>query len=267
MKKRLSVVIITWNEFDILNTCLSTLVPIIDFKRDEIILVDNGSIDGTVKKIQKLYPQITIIELQNNIGVAPARNIGIQKAVGTYIMTLDNDTRVLYTKMLGKIIERIFESTSNLGLLGFRLLNPDSSFQRNARRCPNILQPFAARIPYLLKFKLFNKIQSRHFMEDVNFDNETGLMMVDYVLGANQVFRKKIAESLGGYDKRIFFGPADCDFCLRIKDLGLNICLSSEVEIEHDYQRRTRKFNSITIKHIIGFYYLFIKRKRLWNLK
>ena len=267
MKKRLSVIVITWNELGTLRKCLNTLIPTIDFNKDEIILVDNGSEDNTVETIERLYPKINVIGLKKNIGVGPARNVGIKNATGTYIMTLDNDTRVLSTKKLGEVVERIFELTPNLGLLGFRLLNPDGTIQKSTRRYPNILQPFAARIPFLLKFKIFKHIQSNHLMEDVDFEDKNDLIIVDYVLGANQIYRKKHAERLGGYDGNIFYGPEDCDFCLRIKDLGLNTALCSEVKIEHDYKRRTQKFSMITIKHIMGFYYLFLKRRQLWYLQ
>ena len=267
MKKRLSVIVISWNEIDTLCKCLSTLVPTIDFEKDEIILVDNGSKDNTVEKVKKLYPKINVIGLKKNIGVVPARNVGIKNATGTYIMTLDNDTRVLSTKIIGEVVEKIFKSTPNLGLLGFRLLNPDGTIQSSTRRYPNILQPFAARIPFLLKFKIFKHIQSNHLMEDVDSEDKNELTIVDYVLGANQIYRRKDADRLGGYDENIFYGPEDCDFCLRIKDLGLNTALCSEVKIEHDYNRRTQKFSMITIKHIMGFYYLFLKRRELWYLQ
>src|ERR1700704_5264800 len=88
-----SVVIPSWNGKDLLKVCLTSLQKqtIKDF---EIIVVDNGSTDGSVNYIKKEFPKIKDISLSKNTGFAYAVNQGIKVAVGEYIILINNDTEI-----------------------------------------------------------------------------------------------------------------------------------------------------------------------------
>lgn len=263
---RLSIVVITWNGLLHIQECLNSISEVIDYNRDEVVVVDNGSNDGTVEWVQINHPQVRLLELDKNIGVAPARNKGIWLAKGDYIMVLDNDTRYISQISPGDVIESYFREHADVGLFSFILKNPDGTFQRNVRRFPDVLQPFVARISVLRKLAFFNRCHRRHLMDDVNLEEMTVPFDVDYVLGANQIFRKETAVLLGGYDEHMFNGPEDCDFCLRVRRQGLRVQYLPAAEIIHDYQRRTRGFNLKTLKHIYYFYYFFFKNKSLYKI-
>jgi GT2 family glycosyltransferase len=266
MSKRLSVVLITWNEKAKLQTCLRSLMPALDLDRHEVIVVDNGSRDGTDQMVADEFPQVRYFPLERNIGVGPARNRGISLAQGEMIMILDNDTEVLDPDF-PDAIDRAFAEDPKLGLLGFRLENPDGTTQQSTRRFPTVLHPLIARIPLLKDIPVFGRMRARHLMEDVNLDALDEKLTVDYVLGANQIFPKGLAVLLNGYDERIFYGPEDLEFCLRIRDLGLRVKYSNEINIRHEYQRRTRKLSWLLVKFIAAFYWVFWKRRCLFTLK
>lgn len=263
---RLSVVLITWNERELLRTCLETLLPAVDAAKDEIIVVDNGSVDGTDELIQRHYSAVRYLKLPRNIGVGPARNRGIAMARGRYAMTLDNDTRVFGAE-LGHQVESVFTEYPDIGLFSFRLLNEDGTVQRNTRRFPNALQPIVARVGWLRRSAFGRKNLQHHHMDDVDLDAVREPLDVDYVLGANQVFRKETFDRLGGYDERIFFGPEDTDFCLRVHRLKLRVCFVPRISIEHAHRRRTRKLSLLTFKHLAAYYYFFWKERTLWQIK
>lgn len=266
LPKRLSVVLITWNERARLHKCLTSLLPAIDFERHEVLVVDNGSRDGTDEMLASEFPQVRYFPLDRNIGVGPARNRGIALAQGEMIMILDNDTEVLDMDF-PEVIERAFAEDPQLGLLGFRLENPDGTTQRSTRRLPTILHPLIARISLLQKIPIFRRMLERHLMEDVDLDALTERTTVDYVLGANQIFPKALAVRLNCYDEKIFYGPEDMEFCLRVKDAGLKVQYSNEINIRHEYQRRTRKFNRLLLKFITAYFWVFWKRRCLFRLK
>jgi GT2 family glycosyltransferase len=265
MPKRLTVVLITWNERGRLQKCLQSLLPAIDFERHEVLVVDNGSRDGTDEMMASEFPQVRYFPLDHNIGVGPARNRGIALAQGEMIMILDNDTEVLDMDF-PEVIERAFAKDPLLGLLGFRLENPDGTTQRSTRRFPTIIHPFISRISLLQKIPFFRRMLERHLMEDVDLDALRERTRVDYVLGANQIFPKALAIRLNSYDDRIFYGPEDLEFCLRIRDFGLQVKYSNEINIRHEYQRRTRKINWTLVKFIWAFYWVFWKRRCLFKL-
>lgn len=88
-----SVIIPNWNGKHLLKACLDSLIKQ-TVKNFEVIVVDNGSTDGSAGYLRKFYPQDKIIELDKNIGFAPAVNLGIKQALGEYIVLLNNDTKV-----------------------------------------------------------------------------------------------------------------------------------------------------------------------------
>ncbi|MGN6091341.1 MAG: glycosyltransferase family 2 protein [Luteibacter jiangsuensis] len=254
---RLSIVIITWNELGNLERCLRSLLDKVDFSRDEVIVVDNGSTDGSAEFVATL-PQIRYFPLERNFGVGPARNRGLFLARGKYCMTLDNDT-IFLTDDPGSIVEDFFLSHPDAGVVGFELLNIDRSRQDSTRRFPRFYQPIAARVPLSRRLGFVRRELERHLMLDTRFDEGNDPMEVDYVLGANQTFTKDVAALLMGYDDRIFFGPEDAEFCVRTKKLGLRNYYSRRISVIHDYKRRTRKFSKLTLKHLAGFAYMLRK--------
>lgn len=266
MAKKLTVVLITWNERKRLETCLRSLMPAIDFERHEVLVVDNGSQDGTDELVASEFPLVRYFPLDRNLGVGPARNRGLSLAQGEFIMILDNDTEVL-SMDFPDVIEKAFAEDPALGLLGFRLENPDGTTQRSTRRFPTIIHPFIARIGFLQKIPVLGRMLSRHLMEDVDLDALQERTTVDYVLGANQIFPKALAVRLNGYDEKIFYGPEDLEFCLRVRDLGLKVQYSNEINIRHEYQRRTRKLSWLLVKFIVGYFWVFWKRRSLFVLR
>jgi GT2 family glycosyltransferase len=264
---RLSIIVITWNEIVKTRNCLASLVNRIDHKIDEVILVDNGSEDGTEEMVASEFPRVKYLRLSKNIGVGPARNRGMCIANGEYLMTLDNDA-LLHTDDPGCFINSLFKANPEVGLIGFKLINPDGSRQSSARRFPKIYQPLAARLRWTRRFKTLRDEMASHLMKDIDFNNmaPSELIDVDYVLGANQVFSRKLAVKIGGYDENIFFGPEDAEFCLRIKKLGIKVVYSNDIVITHEYQRRTRKLGRLAFKHLQGFFYTFIKHRCFYRL-
>ena len=119
MKVLVSVVILTWNrKDDLLETVAelkeSTYAPI------EIIVVDNGSNDGTQEEINEKFSEVNFIRLEKNVGIA-GYNIGMKKARGEYVVLLDSDS---FPDRSG--IERmvkIFESDSKVGAVAFDVHN------------------------------------------------------------------------------------------------------------------------------------------------
>lgn len=89
----ISVVVLSWNGKEHLEVCLSSLSTQ-SFQDFEIILVDNGSTDGSIDYVRERFPKVRLVPLVTNLGFCAGNNVGIESAQGDLIALLNNDTEV-----------------------------------------------------------------------------------------------------------------------------------------------------------------------------
>ena len=267
MSIRLSVIIITWNSERDVKQCLDSVFESVASYPAEIIVVDNGSTDKTRDLLQSYGERINLILLQKNNGVAVARNIGMQTAKGEYIWILDIDTVVNGDAVAGMI--GYLESNAHCGICSCRLQSESGDIQDSCRRLPypkhkirNILTAKTGKMRFAkslhVKFKKQNEVQFYHeeLISGKPFEAE-------YIIGACQMFRKAILDEVGYLDEKIFYGPEDADFCVRIYKKGYKIVCLPEYHIIHHYNRITNKrlFSRISFLHLKGLVYFYVKHK------
>lgn len=88
---RVSIIIVNWNGIAFLPTCLDSLQRQ-TFQDFEVIIVDNGSTDGSVELLKNHYPWVNLVELADNTGFSGGNNEGLKHASGEYIVVMNNDT-------------------------------------------------------------------------------------------------------------------------------------------------------------------------------
>jgi GT2 family glycosyltransferase len=215
----------------------------------ETIVVDNGSSDDTVAWLKRTHPEVVLIESPRNIG-EHARELGLRRARGEYVMHLDSDA-ALTAGALPAMLAAL-ERNPDWGLIGPRLVYDDGSLQLSCRRFPPFFLPFLRRPPLSWLFG-DSRIVRRHLMLD--FDHER-TRPVQYVIGACHLFRGSLARAAGSYDEKIFWGPSDIDWCIRIRDVGGAVVYLPEATVVHSYRRSTRTLASwLALRHLFGFYY------------
>ena len=116
----ISVIILTLNSIEFIKPCLDS---ILSQKVDaiDLIVVDNGSNDGTAISIKDNYPQVRLIENKSNLGAAKARNQGIEISRGEWILSLDCDV-VLEKDFFHNIISALRDLPSRVGLIQPKIL-------------------------------------------------------------------------------------------------------------------------------------------------
>ncbi|MCX7610559.1 MAG: glycosyltransferase family 2 protein [Ignavibacterium sp.] len=250
-----SIVIISWNMGELLKKCLETIYLYTKNINFEIIVIDNNSEDGTSEMIRTKFPEVVLIKNPKNRGVAPARNQGIERAIGKYIFILDADTELIENSI--KKMFDFMEASPEVGIVGCKLVDKNFNLQHSCKRFPT---PLALIFRRLERFKFIreSKILKHHTMQDWDHND---IREVDYLIGACQFFRKEVIEKIGMYDDKIFYGPEDIDFCLRIWKAGWKVKFYPFTQIIHHEQRITKKkmFSYISIKHFVGIIYLYKK--------
>ena len=204
-----------------------------------------------------------------NLGVSRARNIGLQKAKGEYIWILDIDT--IANKETFDTMLCFIESNKLCGICGSKQASSEGFVQDSCRKLPSVtykiytfLEILFSKVGFLKRFvpriKELNESQFYHSQMQQNTPFE-----VEYIIGANQLIRKKAADETGLLDENIFYGPEDADYCLRMAMHGWKIFYLPQVSIIHEYQRITNKklFSKMTFKHAKALIYFFWKHKRI----
>ncbi len=117
----LSIIIVNWDGMRFLEGCLGSVFAQA-FPSLEVILVDNGSTDGSAGFVKERFPDVTVIENGSNIGFAAANNRGILSSRGKYVLTLNNDT-VLGEGFLAELLRAAAASEEDCGMWAPKILS------------------------------------------------------------------------------------------------------------------------------------------------
>lgn len=253
----LSIVIISWKMRDLLENCLHSIYKFTKGINFEIILIDNNSMDGTSEMIRKDFPDVKLIINPENRGVAPARNQGLAIAKGKYILILDADIE-LFENSINQLFD-FMENNPECGLSGCKLVDSKKNLQFSCKRFPSLKALIYRRLEHYDSIRN-SEVLRYHTMRD--WDHSC-IKEVDYLIGACQFFRREVTEEIGFYDDKIFYGPEDIDFCIRVQKAGWKVFYYSMTSIMHHEQRITKRnlFSAISFKHIKGILYLYWKYK------
>lgn len=225
----------------------------------ETILVDNASTDGTVDWVRAVHPEVRLIELPENIGIA-ARWKALPDVGAPLTMFLDSDAAL--TPGALKALVGAMEAHPSWGLVGPRLEYEDGGHQPSCRRFPPPVLPMLRRPP-LARFFEGSRVVRRHLMVDVDLDRSRPVL---YVLGACMLFRTALGKRAGALD-RYFFGPDDLEWCIRIRDLGGEVVYLPAARVVHSYRRMSaqKPVSGVALRHLrdfAAFQWRYRKRRR-----
>ena len=152
----ISIIIVNWNSRNLLKNCLDSVKKINPNGNYEIIVVDNASMDDSVRMIKNDFPQVVLIENKENFGFAKG-NLGIEASKGKIILFLNSDAEVRDLKTLAKV-EKFFGDHEDVGILGLRLVFPNGVPQASGGEFISVKQLFKHQIlfgdsPVFHKFK------------------------------------------------------------------------------------------------------------------
>ena len=222
-----SVIIVNWNTRDYLDQTLGSLFSYDHGFNIEVIVVDNGSTDGSTKMVRARWPKVNLVVLKENIGFAAANNIGIELSVGEYLLFLNSDTICLPTTILGAIRE--FKEDHSVGCVGMRHLNQDGSFQPSTNAFPTLLNDIL-ELTELSRFKVVQRYLSRDFPWWSDHDQR---MESGWVNGACMMVRRLVIQDVNGFDEDFFAYVEEVDLCFRIHKAGWSVIFTPKAEVIH----------------------------------
>ncbi|MFA4923281.1 MAG: glycosyltransferase family 2 protein [Ignavibacteriaceae bacterium] len=223
----ISIIIVNYNSFQMLKECLDSILKLTTELTYEIIIVDNGSIEGNIRECLFPYQNVRLITNKSNVGFSTANNMGIKIAIGEFVLFLNNDTLFLENS-LKKILHYIKDKNSN-SVIGCRLLNQNRTHQSSVVDKDSISNSFGENF---FLYKLFPRVRmlNKYYF---SYKEPKEPTVVDVVKGAFIFCSKKIVDELNGFDERFFFYAEETDFCLKAKELRYNVIYFPQTEIIH----------------------------------
>jgi GT2 family glycosyltransferase len=213
---RLSICMVSFNCLRVIEDCLDSLARS-EFKDFEVIIVDNGSVDGTLEFLRP-RGDVRLIENGYNAGFTKGTNQGILASSGEYVLWLNTDT-ILEPDSLGALVE-FLDTHPDAGIVGPRVLNPDGSFQPQCKR--GMPTPLAS-LCYALG--LDRRFESNHTMAGylMRYSPETEAAVVAGVSGCCLMARRAVFDQIGPLDEEMFAFGEDLEWCVRAGKAGWGV--------------------------------------------
>lgn len=201
MKPTASVIILNWNGRRFLESCLSSVLRQ-TYRDYEVVLLDNGSNDGSVEFVRERFPEVRVIRSDRNLGFAEGNNRAIKATAGGYIATLNNDTEV-EPGWLQALVEAI-ESTDRVGMCASKVLYADR---------PDLID--SAGIYPGWSGTMWNRWHGER--------DECNISTPIEVFGpcaAAALYRREMLEEIGPFDEAFFAYLEDADLAWRARLAG-----------------------------------------------
>lgn len=241
----ISIIIVSFNTKDLLQKCLESITN--SLKRlpynSEVIVVDNNSHDGSKEIIKNEFPDVIIIENEENLGYSKACNIGIKKSNGKYILLLNSDT-IIFEDTIREMI-KFMEENPKIGVSTCRVELPDGKLDPACHR--GFPTPWASFTYFSGLEKIFSK---NIFFSGYHqtYKDFTKPHEIDACSGAFFLIRKKVTEEVGLLDEDYFMYGEDLDWCYRIKQKGWKLYFNPNVKIIHLKKKSGRSNNDEILK-------------------
>ena len=251
-----TAVVVSWNTRDLLADCLRSLRAHAPAGRTlEVIVVDNGSRDGTGEMVRRGWPEARLIANPENLGYTRANNQAIRASRGRYLLLINADAR-LTPDCLRRLLQRI-DADPRAGAVGPRLVYGDGSWQRwTAGRAPS-LRTAVNYFLFLERLLPGNPAFAGIFLgRDVRAS-----CRVDWVSSACMLVRRSALDEVGLLDERFFVYMDDVDLCRRLRDAGWRVWYCPEAEAIHlGGQSTLRQTGSVSPEALRSFNRYFALR-------
>ena len=253
----LSVIILSYNTKKLLQKCLESVIG--GVRGCELIIVDNGSTDGSVETVRNFIGKyscqflsgteklskkeelrvplirnnscnqtIKLIENRVNLGFAKGNNMGLTQVTGKYILFLNSDTEVFP----GSLAEAVnfMEGHPEVGALTPKTLLASGKMDPDCHR--GFPTPWASITYFLGLEKLFpkSKIFGQYHKFYLNLDENHE---IDAGAGAFMLVPRRVIETVGSWDEKYFFYGEDLDFFYRIKKSGYKVMFYAKPLLKH----------------------------------
>jgi GT2 family glycosyltransferase len=223
---RVCIIVLTWKNYDLTRDCLRSLRQI-DYPNTEVVLVDNGSGDGSAERLASEFTEVRLITNERNLGFPAGNNVAIRDAMvrnPDYFLLLNNDTLVA-PDFLSKLVE-VAESDEKIGIVNPKILyfEPDDRIW------------FAGG--FYKPWWSSGKVRGQN-RRDLGKYNET--REISFITGCACLIKAEVVRKIGLLDEIFFLGFEDLDWTLRAVRAGFRAFYVGSSVIWHKASYDTKK--------------------------
>jgi len=241
---QVTIIVLNWNGRKDTAECIESLERI-TYPNYKVMIVDNGSVDGSAEFVRKNYPRAEVLENGENLGFAEGNNVGIRQALGRgadYVLLLNNDT-VVNPDFLDLLVARA-EGDDQIGVVGPVVYYYDDR---------NLIQSAGARVSF---FTSKQRIDQKNKPDDGSLVDP---IECDYVSGCALLAKREVFEKIGYLNPSYFLYWEETDWCVRAKRAGFKILCIPGARIWHKESASSKKVKGLSL------YYL--TRNRIWFMR
>jgi hypothetical protein len=250
-KMDVSIIVVNWNTKELLLGCLKSIYDTVVSLKSEVIVVDNGSHDGSGEAVKERFPQVKLIQNRENNGFARANNQALAVASGRYILLLNSDA--ILTDSSLKAIISFMDKTPGASVAACQYINRDGSKQNSFDNFPTLATELLNKNLLKILFPKKYPSKKKEYHEPIE---------VDSVIGACMTVRAEAITQVGMLDEDYFFFIEETDWCFRMQQAGWKIYHLPDIKVYH-LQGKSKERNPS--KAWIEYYrssYTFFKKHR-----
>ena len=243
---KLSIVIVNYNVEHFLEQCLFSVRKAIANIDAEVYVVDNNSVDGSMKMLSEKFPEVKVIANKDNVGFSRANNQAIRVSTGEYVLLLNPDT-VVEDDTFTKTID-FMDSHPDAGGLGVKMVDGKGRFLPESKR--GLPTPATAFYKMFGLTKLFphSKRFARYYLGHLDNDE---INEVEILSGAFMLMRRETLDKCGLLDETFFMYGEDIDLSYRIILAGYKNYYYPKTRIIHYKGESTKK---TSVNYVLVFY-------------
>lgn len=260
-----AVVIVSYHCRDDVARCVASVLASVHSVAVEVVVVDNGSTDGTVELLRAGFRAVEVIEMGENAGFSRANNRGIAATTARHVLLLNPDT-VVDPGALDRLVA-FADADPAVGVVAPRLVNPDGTDQLTARAFPTAAAAVFGRRSPLTRWFPRNRWSTRFLAGRDAAGDEP--FRIDWVSGAAMLVPRTVIDRVGGFDEAFFLYWEDADWCRRIHDAGFEVWCEPRARVVHDEGgTRGHAWPTPVVRHFHRGAYLYWRKHhapQAWN--
>lgn len=234
---KVSLLIVAWNCWPDVERLLGS-ARALEYRDFEIVLVDNGSEDGTPENVERDFPEVRVERNATNLGLPPAVNRGLKIVRGEFVMLLDADTEI-DPDSVGHLV-KFMSQRPEVSLCAPRIHTPQGAIEETARDFPSLISGIFGRRSALARIFPNNPFTRRYLQRDNLGQREP--FRVQQVSAACMFMRRELVEEVGPWDERFRCYWVDTDWCKTIARQDKQVfCVPAARVTHHENNQAGRK--------------------------